>query len=376
MSALPRAKVTKFVPKHHGGHHAHFFRRSELKRAGFKMFRRPKDDPPTTLPVDWTNNGAVSAPMDGNDTYGSCGEAMAAHGDNILTYGQAKPSWTESVFPLQSIINQYLQVSGGDNGLDENDVVNSIWKVGIANNPQAIIFDALDFDVTDIATTQYIIDQFGGYCMAWSVPDKFLDDFDQGTVWGSAMTPDPDNGHFTWETDISAAQTVAGVAINGFYRLFTWGDWCWAGPAFIASVQPECFAVFGTRQFNPTTGLDSHGRHVRAQNAKWVAGGGNSLPEAVMAVFPPLTPTPPVPPAPPTPPVPPTPPAPPSSGNYIVLDGTLPAGTYQIGVAPDPLPVPPGSVVVPVITLQNLQSGIDSIVNSLIGPSEMKKSFE
>ena len=112
----------------------------------------------------------------------------------------------------------------------------------------------------------------------WSVPSAFLQGFAQGTVWSAAATPDPNNGHFT---------PLADVDTNGFYRIWTWGSWAWVSPAFIASVDPECFVTFSALQFNKATGLDSHGRHVSDQAAKWVALGGNAQAvAAVVATFP------------------------------------------------------------------------------------------
>jgi len=281
--------------------------------------------PTTALPVDGTNGmSGISLPIDHNDQYGTCGEAMAAHVDNVLTFGQGKPGWTESVFDQAKILSQYLRVSGGDNGLSEQDVVDRIWKVGIAGVSAAVIADSLDIDITNVNLTRYLIDQFYAVCMAWSVPDQFFNDFATGATFANPGIPNPNNGHFTPLVDVTT---------DGYYRIVTWGSWCWASPSFVHSVQPQSFCQFSARQFN-SQGFDSKGRHVSAQAAAWVAMGGSSTAVAkVVAMFPPLpgpTPVPvPVPPTPtptPTPvptPVPPTPPDPP--GNII-----LEPGVYEI----------------------------------------------
>jgi hypothetical protein len=286
-----------------------------------RAFRKPHSIPATTLPIDCTGNASVSCPMDGNDTYGDCGEAMAAHVDNILTFRQGKG--TESVFSESALVDQYLNVSGGDNGLDEDEVVNQIWKVGIAGNDQAVIVDSLDIDVTNIPLAQFAIDQFYAIEMAWSVPDDFLNNFAEGTVWSTADNPDPANGHFVPLSDIGGPSDVAdGTNLNGFYRLWTWGTWCWVSPDFVASVQPECFIVFSPRQFDPTTGYDSHGRHITTQAAMWVACGGNPIPTAVINSFPGVNPNPTPTPTPgPTPTPTPVPTVPTLSGS-LTLNGS------------------------------------------------------
>jgi len=301
---MPRAapeQTTKShteVPIPKLGVKAHFTNRRSMQNPHpLKRFiHRRGVIPATVLPVDSTGNATVSCPMDGNDTLGDCGEAMVCHADNILTFRQGKG--TESVFSLSALEAQYEKVSGGDNGLDEDMVVNQIWKVGIAGNAAAVITDALDMDVTNVPLTQFAIDNFYTIELAWSVPDAFIQGFAEGTVWPSAGVPDPNNGHYTPLADVGgSATTQAGYtgSLSGYYRLWTWGTWCWVSPAFVASVQPQAFVAFSPRQFDPATGLDSKGRHITTQAVAWVSCGGNPIPQAVINAFPPVGPNPPPP---------------------------------------------------------------------------------
>lgn len=295
---------------------------------------KPEAIPATALPVDGTGNMAVSVPMDHNDQYGTCGEAMAAHVDNVLTFGQGKPGFTESVFDQAAILAQYLRVSGGDNGLSEQDVVDRIWKVGIAGNQQAVIADSLDIDVTNVALTRHLIDQFYAVEMAWSVPDAFLNNFDTGVVFQNSGIPNPNNGHFTPLADVSS---------NGLYRIITWGTWCWVSPTYVASVQPQSFCVFSSRQFN-SQGFDSKGRHVSKQADAWVnVGGSRAAVAKVVAMFPPVNPGPvPVPVPTPTPdPVP----------NPTPTPDPIPVPT-----PPDPTPTPNPLPNIIAILMQWLQT--------------------
>lgn len=322
MTAKTCTVVKKWAETH--GHWVHFQHRDTMRRKRpMAKATLPETVPATTLPVDCSGNGTVSCPMDSNDSLGICGPAMCDHVDGLRSYGQGKAGFAEIHANLAALVAQYESISGGDNGTDEDMLVGNaggpngaaapgIWLAGIANDPTAVVADHLDVDVTDLALCRYAIDQFYAVCMAWSVPDDFLKNFAQATVWAAADTPDPNNGHYTPLTDVDT---------RGFYRLYTWGSWCWAGPDFIASVQPQSFVTFSSLQFSKATGYDSHGRHVSDQAAKWVAIGGDAAKVAVVvAMFPAKPgPTPPLPvPAPnpphpvPVPPPAPPPPAPPA----------------------------------------------------------------
>ena len=288
----------KWLPKH--GQWVHFTPRASMRRRKAEPGEVPRPKavapagglPTTTLPVDCTGNATVSCPMLGNDVYGDCGPVMMAHGSQIRTFGQGKPGFSEITVDQTALVSQYETISGGDNGTDEDMLVGATGICtaaggGLAGDASDVIVDHLDLDITDAPLTQYCIDQFYGVEMAWSVPDAFLQGFAEGTVWPDAAIPDDNNGHFTEQADVGGpGDVVSAVSINGFYRLWTWGSWCWVSPQFIGSVDPESFVTFSALQFN-AQGYDSHGRHVSDQAAAWVAIGGNaSLVASVVALFP------------------------------------------------------------------------------------------
>lgn len=307
MTTKTATTVKKHLPKHNGGTWVHFVHRDTMRRKRpMAKASLPKAVPATILPVDNTGNATVSCPMLGNDTVGDCGPVMMAHMSQIRTYGQGKSGFIAIVINQASLVAQYEQKSGGDNGTDEDMLVGSggiatVAGGGVANDPTDIVVDHLDVDVTNAPLAQYCNDQFYGVHMAWSVPDAFLQGFATGTVWADAMTPDPNNGHYTPLSDVGGETTIVNeVNLNGFYRLWTWGGWCWVSPAFVVSVDPECFVTFSPLQFNKATGYDSHGRHITDQAAAWVALGGNaSIVNALAATFPPKVAPPAPPPAPP-----------------------------------------------------------------------------
>ena len=302
------------------GHYAHFADRQCMKRGHpLRRFRLPSGWSAPALPVDWSKGNTLSFPIDGNDTLGDCGEAMAAHADNTFTGNTG----TESVFDVTALEAQYEQVSGGDNGLSEDDVVNAIWKKGIAGNTQAIIYDALDVDPTDTQLVQAAIHLFGGLCFAFDVPDAWINSFKTGVVWDVPATADQNNGHFVWWN---------GVDARGYYKVQTWGTWCWLTPAGVGVCDPSAFVVFSPRWFN-AQGIAPNGMSYDQLANLWVSGGGKALPPSPFGPSPAPTPTPS--PAPTPQPAPTPPPAP--SPNPTPVPSPSPTPSPP----PPPAPQPP-----------------------------------
>ncbi len=322
-----------FLPR--VGHYAHFTHRDAMRRkAAVNSFRALGPIPPTALPVDSLGPIVPVFNMDDNDNYGTCGPAMCDHVHTALLWRQGRGIQASPNVP--SLLSQYLKVSGGDNGTSEDDLVGpqGIWTAGgggLAGDSSDVIIDYLDIDVTNIPLTQYAIDQWYAIEMAWSVPDEFANNWAPGTVWPNAMIPDPANGHFTPLMSVSAA---------GFYEMPTWGGLCSVGPKMVASVQPQCFVAISPRQFDPKSGLDSKGRHVSVQAAKWVAFGGSAAKMATLvAMFPPVPPPSPSPTPTPTPHPTPTPtpgPTPAGGCSWDVATKTVVAPGYK--AKPHPLP--------------------------------------
>jgi hypothetical protein len=280
------------------GQQVSFRHRNDMPKAKRNRAELPQAVPATTLPVDCTGGATVSCPIDGNDSLGDCGPCMAAHVNGIRTFGQGKPGFgPELQAPVATLESQYETVSGGDNGTTEDMLVGDsggpdgssgpgIWLVGIAGDATACVVDHLDIDPSNVPLVQYCHDQFYHVCMAWSVPDAFLNAWTSGSSWLSPMTPDSENGHFIPLSDVDA---------NGNYRLWTWGGWCWVSQSFVMSVEPACFVTFSALQFRAIDGYDSHGRHVSDVGAAWVSiGGSASIVASVVSKFPPKS-------APPTP---------------------------------------------------------------------------
>lgn len=313
------------------GHFAHFHDRQAMKKGRVgRSFRLPPGLPAPTLPIDWTKNNTLTFPMDGNDQYGDCMYAAACHGDNTFT-GNAG---TESVFDLQTIIRDYLTLSGGDNGLDEGMIADE-WKTGLAGIKKASILDVLDIDPTNPQLVQVAIHLFGGQLFMLDVPDAWVKEFDTGVVWDAPAKADQNNGHGIWWN---------GVDQGGKYKFQSWGTYGWITPAGVQVCDPSAFVVFSLRWFN-AQGIAPNGMTYDQLAALWVQAGGNALPPSPFAPPTPApTPAPRPTPTPPSPPVP-VPPRP-----------TPPAPQPQPAPPPAPRPTPPAPtpLPVPVATIEQL----------------------
>lgn len=241
--------------------------------------------PPVTLPVDWGKS--LNFPMDLNDALGICMIAAAAHGDNTFTGANG----AESFFDLPTLKTEYLTLSGGDNGLDEGQLIGE-WKKGIGGIPAAHILDAIDIDPNDAPLMQATTNDFGGVIFMLALPDPWINNFTGNgeDVWDSPATADQQNGHGVW---------INGVDINSRYKVRTWGSSVWLTKAGVAVCDPSAFAVFSLRWFN-AAGYAPNGKHYVELAVTWHQRGGMVLPPSP---FPPPGPTPPPnpPPNPPTP---------------------------------------------------------------------------
>jgi hypothetical protein len=285
------------------GQRVKLFHRDDMAKAMPKRNRAqlPPQVPAVSLPVDSSGGGTCPCPIDDNDKDGDCGPVMCAHANGIRTYGQGKPGFQILQAPVQALVDQYLTVSGGDNGTTEDMLVGNaggpsgatgpgIWLVGIAGDPSAIVDDHLDVgDGSDEPLIRFCLDQFYAVCKAWSVPDQVLQTFQSGISYLDPLPVDPANGHFTVFSD-EDANSGQGSGLR--FRDWTWGGWFWESPEFMAATQPQCFVTFSRLQFSKATGYDSKGRHVSDVGAAWVSiGGSASIVAGVVAMFPTKTPT-------------------------------------------------------------------------------------
>lgn len=279
--------------------HVKLMNRDAIRRGHPMRSIAPKGPLPTaTLPINWYQS--FDFPMLGNDQYGDCMYAAACHGDQTFTGNNGK----ESAFDEATVISYYKKLSGGDNGLDEGQLVGE-WEKGLCGEPTAKILDALDFDPTNDDLLNLIVQMFGGFIFMLDVPNKWISEFDGSgdTIWDAPASPNPLNGHGVW---------INGVDTNGNKKIQTWGSSVWMTPEGLKSCDPSAFVVWSNNWFN-AEGKAPNGHTHDDLAALWVQLGGKQIPPFV-----PPGPDPNPNPIPPTPP--PGPPPTPPVTNSIVID--------------------------------------------------------
>ncbi len=247
--------------------------------------------PPASF--DGSKGRSIKYPILGNDRYGDCYYADACH---------CVQTWTgnvgsQALFDANVVTKRYLAISGGDNGLGDDQIFPE-WKRGIIgpNGPYTIL-DDMTVDPRDDAAIRLGIWLFCGASYTAALPDKWINSAAPGAVW-DAGTPNQSNGH---------AMHLSGYSPDYYF------DETWAidppirlTPRGLKSSDPEVTVQFSLHMFRADGTAPHNGMNYDQLAALWHQLGGATLPPS------PFGPTPPVP-IPPTP-VPPTPTPP---GRYL-----------------------------------------------------------
>jgi hypothetical protein len=245
-----------------GGHAVHFTPLADMI-VGHpeKTFTPPKEAFPGPMgPVDWSKSGGLSFPMYGNDRYGDCVYAAACHADQ--TYMACHGP--ESSFDTQTVINSYLALSGGDNGLYESQILGE-WHKGLCGNKSATILDSLNVNVLDVNSVVPALHGYLAVVLFMGLPDAwFYRPFHTGDIWDAPAVANWNRGH---------AVLINGVDSLGMYRAWTWGTWVWITPVGLASCAPYGFVAFSMRQYSPLGYTGSHVYYTQAA-ATWHQAGG------------------------------------------------------------------------------------------------------
>jgi hypothetical protein len=131
-------------------------------------------------PPDTVNDysGVASWPMDGNDKYGDCTMAAAAH--SIQTWN-AVTKRTDSVPTEQSVVGEYLQLThGADSGLVEANVLKTWRGTGLWGNK---IVGYAPVNVHDLNQLKQAIFLYGLAYVGIQVPANAQTQFEDGKPW-------------------------------------------------------------------------------------------------------------------------------------------------------------------------------------------------
>lgn len=154
-------------------------------------------------------------PMDGNDQYGDCTMAAAAHAITVYN-GLTKANL---IMVQSAILKLYFQLTGGPNsGLDEMTVLNYWQSTGIDTQK---ILAFVSIEPKDHAHVQQAIQLFGGVYLGFQVQANAQQEFDAKKPWiPGKLTND---GHAVYA--VSYDQTGVTVLTWGNTQKATWAWW-------------------------------------------------------------------------------------------------------------------------------------------------------
>lgn len=224
----------------------------------------PLPDPPAAW--DWTKNGALQFPIDGNDQWGDCEVAATFHQVGSMTGCVG----TEVVFTTAQAKKLYFALTGGqDTGLSTDVMMNS-WTAGLGGLGHSIL-DQMAVNPNDALAMSLAGWLFGGIFFTLALPDGWIQAAAPGVIW-DAGNGNPNKGH---------AILLTGKRSSGNWDVQTWA----IGPPYIqmtqhgvGNVQPEATVVFSRDWFNDS-GVAPNGYTYSALAALWIQlGGSHQLP--------------------------------------------------------------------------------------------------
>lgn len=220
--------------------------------------------PPTV--VDWTKGDTINFPMLGNDREGDC--YYVAILKQVIAW--LANNGTSVSFDTAAVLRRYEQISGGDNGLADQDVFPEFMAGILGPNGPHKILGSLTIRPTDRASIKLAMWLFGPLLYTASLPDQWLNNAGPGATWDRA-SPDPQNGH---------AMLLARVNSDGTYADETWGfnPPIRLTPAGLEGSDAEVITCFSLEWFNPQTGFAPNGLHYADLAPLWAQLGGSTLP--------------------------------------------------------------------------------------------------
>ncbi len=254
-----------------GGHVAHFFDHKKYKEAKAGVQSRFIKALPAA-PESFDFGTKTTYPMYLNDQLGCCFYTACCHHQRTITSNVGPVD----EFDMSVFRQRYLTLSGGDNGLYDEQMQKEWRDRYLANVKEARIIDWLYVNVNDDATLDSAIYHFIGCQFTMTVPRRWIENSGPGFVW-DVPCPVNNSGHATH---------LRGKKSNGNRLLVTWSVTGEITRAGLKACDPSAFVVFNVRMFDKK-GYAPNGLHVTHLAKVWQDGGGKQIPAAVIAAFPP-----------------------------------------------------------------------------------------
>lgn len=193
--------------------------------------------PPLPLESDWFKKVSKFG-MGGNDVYGNCVLAGAAH---MIQTWTANAGRHEVITPDKKIIDTYLKLTGGqDTGLNMLAFLNYWRKTGVFGSKIGAFVSVNPRKITQMQYANYL---FGGVFVGFQLPLSAKEQ----KVWDVPAGGPVGRG----EADTWGGHTVnCGKANMEGYVIGTWGREQPLTPGFMATYSDECYAILTLEWFN------------------------------------------------------------------------------------------------------------------------------
>jgi hypothetical protein len=184
--------------------------------------------------------------MLGNDQYGDCVWAGAAHETELWT--RESKTHADASFTPASVLSDYAAVTGfspadpnTDQGTDMRQAAGYRRATGVVDSKgrrhKITAYMALSAgNPVQLAAATYI---FGAAGVGIEFPSSAMDQFNRGQVWDVVPGSPIEGGHYI---------SCVGRVDNGNLLLVTWGKLIEATPAFISTYMDEGFAYYSTER--------------------------------------------------------------------------------------------------------------------------------
>jgi len=226
-----------------------------------------KDQPPTGW--DWSKGRTIKFPTLGNDQYGNCFYVAPCHQSQLWT-GMNGAWWPGD---RNQIIRRYLEIAGGDNGLDDATIFPEIRRGIVGPDGPHKYIGLMLVDPRDNPTVRMMAWRFGGLMYTCSLLSGWLNKTQPGDLWiAGDGRPDPYAGHAMLLSGMPSEQefAVETWGIDPNIRL-TYGGMLGSDPELIVGVSLEWY---------DKNGISPAGFHYTADKVFWESLGGERLPES------------------------------------------------------------------------------------------------
>ncbi len=240
----------------------------------------PNALPPAPATLDLAKNTPLAMHL--NNRYGDCYYAAIVHLFEVWYGLMGVPVTFTDTGKANSIERRYLTLSGGDNGLSDQDVQGEMMKASnpyqgyTADVPGTGIIDYLYIDPNNADAMKRSM-CFGPVIYTFTVANNWINNSGTGAIWDASTYRANNNGH---------AVIFAGYDSEGKYKLYTWGTYVWITPAGVRVSSPTAWVAFSVKSFNEK-GLDYAGVHIVDRANQWRAAGGKAIPSSIISLFPP-----------------------------------------------------------------------------------------